>query len=80
MTTTTFTQLDARKRVTLGSAATSTQYLMTVEDNGRIVLDPAVVMTQVERDYLENTEAREAVSRALSRPNETVQRSRKKAS
>lgn len=80
MTTTTFTQLDARKRVTLGNAATSTQYLMTVEDSGRIVLDPAVVMTQVERDYLENTEAREAVARALSRPNETVRRSRKKMS
>jgi hypothetical protein len=74
------TQLDARKRVTLGNAATSTQYLMTVEDGGRIILEPAVVLTQVERDYLENTEARDAVSQALTRADRTVRRSRKRSS
>jgi hypothetical protein len=79
MTTTTFTQLDSRKRVTLGSATTATQFIMTVEDNGRIILDPAVVMTQVERDYLENTEARAAVERALANPEAARPRSRKRA-
>lgn len=78
MTTTTFAQLDSRKRVTLGNLTTATQFIMTVEDNGRIILDPAVVMTQVERDYLENSEARAAVERALAHPEAARPRSRRR--
>jgi hypothetical protein len=61
----TIVKIDSRKRITLGAAATAENYRMTVLPNGRIILDPAVVITEVERDYLANTEARAAVDRAL---------------
>lgn len=48
----TFLELDSRKRISLGPLATSKLYLATVDDDGVIVLTPAVVMTKAEADEL----------------------------
>lgn len=50
----TFLELDSRKRVSLGSLATSKLYLAAVDDDGVIVLTPAVVMTKAEAEDLSN--------------------------
>jgi len=41
-------EVDARKRVSLGSLASHDRYLAQVEDDGTIVLTPAVVMSVTE--------------------------------
>ena len=49
-----FLELDSRKRVSLGSLATSKLYLANVDRDGTIVLTPAVVMTKAEAEDLSN--------------------------
>jgi hypothetical protein len=68
----TYALLDSRKRVSLAAFATTNQYLVTAEPSGRIILDPAVVMTEVERDYLANGELRERVAAAKNVDPETL--------
>lgn len=41
--------VDERKRVSLGSLATHDQYLVTAFDDGRLVFEPAVVVTAAEQ-------------------------------
>lgn len=45
-TTTTFAQLDVRKRISLAKFSPPASYVMTVEPSGRIVLEPAVMLTE----------------------------------
>lgn len=78
MTASTYVKLDSRKRLLLGEKATSDEYLVTEGENGRIILDPAVVMTRVERNFLMNHEARESVDRALAEPDDVVRGPRKR--
>jgi hypothetical protein len=72
--TTVFQNLDSRKRLNLATIATTTQYLITTEESGRIILEPAVVMTQVERDYLTSSQTRAAVEAAAANPDDLVDR------
>jgi hypothetical protein len=37
-------EVDARRRISLGRRATHSRYIITVEDDGVIVLTPAVVV------------------------------------
>lgn len=64
MTTTTYMTLDSRKRINLASIATRNAYKVTSEDNGRIVLEPAVVLTEDELAVLNDPAIREAVEKA----------------
>ncbi len=56
--------LDGRKRVNLAAFATTDTYLISRGDHGRIILDPAVVMTQEERDLLDDPSIRASVERS----------------
>ncbi|MDO4070543.1 hypothetical protein [Clavibacter michiganensis] len=47
-TITTFATLDSRKRLNLAALATRESYRVTREDNGRIILDPAVILSEDE--------------------------------
>jgi hypothetical protein len=44
----TLLELDGRRRLTLGRLASHDRYLATKLEDGRILLDPAVVMTEAE--------------------------------
>ncbi|PPF09988.1 hypothetical protein C5C86_13565 [Rathayibacter sp. AY1E4] len=48
----TLIQVDGRKRVSLGKLAQHGQYLVTEEPGGRLVLEPAVVLTVAEQNFL----------------------------
>ena len=58
----TFMTLDSRKRINLASIATRTEYKVTREPNGRIILDPAVILTEDELAVLNDAGTREAVA------------------
>ena len=47
-----FLELDSRKRISLGALAKHRLYLASVDDQGVIVLTPAVVMTAAEAEAL----------------------------
>lgn len=47
-----FIELDSRRRASLARIARHTRYLVKVEDDGVIVLTPAVVMTEAEATSL----------------------------
>lgn len=76
MTRPIFSQLDSRKRISLAAIATAEQYLVTTEPGGRIILEPAVVMSQVEMDYLSNKAARATVERSRANPEDAEERPR----
>jgi hypothetical protein len=44
----TLLEVDSRRRISFGSLATHSRYLASVEDDGTIILTPAVVMTAAE--------------------------------
>ena len=60
----TFMSLDSRKRINLASIATRDAYKVTREPSGRIVLDPAVVLTEDELAVLSDPVTRAAVEDA----------------
>lgn len=57
-----FAQLDTRKRVSLAKIATADSYMITAEPSGRIILEPAVVMTQTEAQLMADGALRERVA------------------
>jgi hypothetical protein len=48
----TLLELDTRRRLSLGRLAQHDRYIATVEEDGTIVLTPAVVMTEAEARLL----------------------------
>jgi hypothetical protein len=56
--------LDSRKRINLASIATRENYLVTREPSGRIILDPAVVLTESELEVLNDPEIRASMEKA----------------
>jgi len=64
----TYAELDSRKRLNLAKIATSDSYIVTTEANGRIVLDPAVVMTKAEAALIANGELQQQVAASLANP------------
>jgi hypothetical protein len=63
----TLARLDGRKRVSLSAFATTDTYLITRGDHGRIILDPAVVLTAEEHALLEDAGVRASVERSRAR-------------
>lgn len=59
-----FMTLDSRKRLNLATIATRDSYSVTREANGRIILEPAVVLTEDELRALQGPETRAAVAKA----------------
>jgi len=60
----TYMTLDSRKRISLATIATRDSYKVTREPSGRIILDPAVVLTEDELSVLRDPATREAVTAA----------------
>jgi hypothetical protein len=59
-----FVTLDSRKRINLATIATRDSYKVTRESNGRIILDPAVILTEDELAVLNDPSTRAAVESA----------------
>lgn len=68
----TFAHLDNRKRINLSQFATSDIYLISTEPNGRITLEPAEVVSQLERDVQANPAAMAAIAGYLADPSSTI--------
>lgn len=72
MSHTQFLQLDSRKRANLASVATSEIYTVTTERSGRIILEPASVVSRIEQDFRSNPEALAAVAAYHANPDDLV--------
>ena len=62
-TTTNFATLDSRDRLNLAGRATSKVYLIHEEPNGRIILEPASVVSNLEQRVLTNPNIMAAIER-----------------
>lgn len=65
MSTASFVTLDSRKRLNLASFAPRESYKITAEKSGRIVLEPAVVLTEDELAVLSDTKTLALVEERL---------------
>ena len=63
---------DQRGRMTVGLAERS--YLVHEEPDGTIVLEPAVVISQLEHRFLENAALQASIEHARQHPEERVSR------
>ncbi len=70
-------QVDARKRVSLGSLAEHAQYLARATPDGTIIFEPAVVITAAERAFLGDPELVAALGEVNANPERRRQRERK---
>jgi hypothetical protein len=61
-------QVDARKRVSLGSLAQHEQYLVRQTPDGTIIFEPAVVLTAAERAFLADSELVAALADVNAHP------------
>jgi hypothetical protein len=69
-------EVDARGRISIGSVATHDRYLVMVEDDGTIVLTPAVVMPAAEARLHAATETARRVDEFLDKPEAGFRRTR----
>jgi hypothetical protein len=69
-------EVDARGRISIGSLATHDRYLVEVEDDGTIVLTPAVVMSAVEARLHAATETSRRIDEFLDHPETGSRRTR----
>jgi hypothetical protein len=65
--------LDNRKRAPLGKLATETHYLAHREASGRIVLEPAAILTRAELALRDDERFWARVARALDEPTERIE-------
>ncbi|MHB8341657.1 MAG: hypothetical protein ACYDB7_10860 [Mycobacteriales bacterium] len=65
-------ETDARGRASLGRP--SRRYLLHEESDGTLVLEPAVVVTELERRFLANAALQAQVDHARAHPEERVRR------
>lgn len=63
---------DPRGRVTVAEA--NRTYLVHEDQDGTLILEPAVVMSELERRFLANTALQEQVEYARSHPEQSVNR------
>jgi hypothetical protein len=52
----TLVELDDRRRISLGKIGRHSRYLVHEEDDGTIILEPAVVMSEAEARFMANAE------------------------
>jgi hypothetical protein len=69
-------EVDSRKRISLGSLAQHDRYLADVEEDGTIVLTPAVVMSAAQARLLAATETSRQIDEFLDRPETGSRRTR----
>ncbi|AYG05554.1 hypothetical protein [Gryllotalpicola protaetiae] len=69
---TTIAQLDGRKRLNLAPYHPSDIYIVTAEDNGRITLEPATVVSALEQRVLNNPAIMAEVSAYHDDPTDLV--------
>jgi hypothetical protein len=69
-------EIDGRRRLSLGSLATHDRYLASVEDDGTIVLTPAVVMSVAEARLHAAVEIAQAIDDFIEDPSSGTRRSR----
>jgi hypothetical protein len=72
----TLMEVDSRRRISLGSLAAHDRYLVEVEDDGIIVLIPAVVMSAAEARLHAATETSKRMDDFLDHPETGVRRTR----
>jgi hypothetical protein len=61
-------ELDSRRRISLGQLATHDRYLVEVEEDGTIVLTPAVVMSAAEAQLHAAPETEKGIDEFLDNP------------
>jgi hypothetical protein len=71
-------ELDSRRRISLGSLATYERYFAEVEEDGTIVLTPAVVMSAAEARLHAATETETRIEEFLDNPKIGSRRTRPK--
>lgn len=74
---TTFVELDDRKRAALGRLADHQGYLVSKDKKGRILLEPASVITETERRLLEDPAFWDRVGASLDLPSKPLVRGRR---
>lgn len=65
-------ETDARGRASLGRP--DRRYLMHEESDGTLVLEPAVVLTELERRFLANSALQAEIAHARAHPEQRVKR------
>jgi hypothetical protein len=69
-------EVDSRRRISLGSLAEHDRYLVEVEEDGTIVLTPAVVMSAAQARLLAAAEASRGIDEFLDHPETGSRRAR----
>jgi len=72
MTTTRVITADPRGRMTVGQA--DQRYLVHEEPDGTVILEPAVVISDLERRFLQNAALQASIEYARQHPQERVSR------
>lgn len=67
---------DKRGRATLGHP--SRRYLMREEPDGTLILEPAVVVSELERRFMANAAIQAQIAHAKAHPEEQVRRNRRR--
>lgn len=70
---------DARGRASLGSALAGRRFLMHEEADGTVVLEPAVVVTELERRFMANEQIQAQIAEAKAHPEQARPRKRRQA-
>jgi len=65
-------ELDARRRVTLGKIARHSRYLVREQPDGTLILEPAVVMTELQLKLLQRPDELAMLEDALAHPERAV--------
>jgi hypothetical protein len=69
-------EVDSRRRISLGPLAKHDRYLVVVEDDGTIILTPAVVMSVAEARLRAATETVRRIDEFLDNPESSSRRTR----
>jgi len=69
-------EVDSRRRISLGTLAEHDRYLVEVEEDGTIVLTPAVVMSAAQARLLAATETSKKIDEFLDHPETGSRRTR----
>ncbi|APF34912.1 hypothetical protein [Microbacterium paludicola] len=72
----TLIQVDARKRISLGSLAHHEQYIATEQADGSLLLEPAIVLTAAEHAFLEDKTLSAALAQVNANPEDRRQHQR----
>lgn len=73
----TIVELDDRRRPSLGKIGRHSRYLVREEDDGTLIWQPAVVMTEFEAALLSNPEVMGQIKASLADPNRLQPRNRR---